>query len=163
MVRKDAAGNVIEVEAKREDYTVPPSGQYKLEITGFAKPFQMPRNAEYGGGEQTMTRLEFTIRSDKGNGRMFSQMVGLSFGPKSKLGGIFGAARGKAISAGENIDMVDMLGLLFSSFVSHDKSKTGSVKVDDMGKPLYASVVIDTITPEANASAPSGSEEEIWN
>lgn len=164
MVRKDAAGNIVKAESKREDYSVPPAGQFDLEITGFAEPFQMARAAEFGGGEQTMTRLEFLIHGPKGAGRKFTQMVGLSFGPKSKLGGIYGGARGKPIDKGEEIDMINMIGLRFSSFVAHDKNQSGAVKVDAEGKPLYASVVIDTIVPKAGATAGvSGSDDEIWN
>lgn len=158
MIRRNGA----KVESNRAEYTVPPKGQYTLELTGFAEPFEMPRAEQFGGGVQQMTRLEYTILSEKGKGKKFTQMVSFTIGSKSKMGQIISAARGKPIGAGESVDLLDIIGLKFTATVTHDKTKDGVVKVDADGKPLYASVVIDTIEPLSADGEAKESSDDGW-
>lgn len=81
---------LVQEEAQRNLYVIPPKGEYEFMITGYALPFEMliqPQHRKPDGPErQTMTRLEFTITEGKGKGKLFTVMVGFSLGPQSNLG-----------------------------------------------------------------------------
>lgn len=77
---------LVQEEAQRNLYVVPPKGEYTFQITGYALPFEMQKGEQFGGGTQTMTRLECTIVEGKGKGKMFTVMLGFSLGQKANLG-----------------------------------------------------------------------------
>jgi hypothetical protein len=134
-------GNKLVKEQRVENlYIVPPKGEYQFQITGYAEPFEMPRAVEYGGGMQTMTRVELTITEGKGKGRMFDQLWGCTIGPKSNLGKFLRAMK-VPVAANENgeFDLDNIIGYIGSGYV------TASDAVDNQGKPRYARLAIDTV------------------
>ncbi len=160
IVRKDANGALVITESKREDYAVPPEGEYEWEITGFAEPFEMAKAAEFGGGMQTKTRLEFTILSGKGQGRKFNQMFTWSVGAKATLGQLIAKVRGQGLSSGESFDLTDLLGMKGKSYVNHSLDLGGKVKTGPDGKPLYAEVAVKTIRPLSSGATPATDEND---
>lgn len=141
MVRRDESGATIEVEVRREEYTVPPEGTYDLEITGFAKPFEMTSELY---GESVKTRVEFAIVAGKGNGHRFTDLYTWTVGPKSNLGKLIGKARGMEIPKG-SVDVVELIlprpPIRLTAYVSNSEDR------DDQGRPKYARVVLDSVKP----------------
>lgn len=130
LVKETRAGNI---------YVVPPKGEYQFEVTGYALPFEMPKSEEYGGGTQTMTRVEFTIIDGKGAGKMFDQMWGFSNGPKSNLGRFLRAMKVDLTPIDGSWDLDRMIGYTGSGYV------TPSDNLGDDGKPKYARLSLDTV------------------
>jgi hypothetical protein len=159
IVRKTASGALSITESKREDYSVPPEGEYEWEITGFAEPFEMAKSAEFGGGMQTKTRLEFTILSGKGQGRKFNQMFTWSVGSKATLGQLIAKVRGQGVGLGETFELTDLIGMKAKSYVNHSVDLGGHIKTGPDGKPLYAEVAIKTIRPLTASGAPAAAED----
>lgn len=135
-------GKLVQEAAQRNIYVVPPKGEYAFEITGYALPFDMPKAEQYGGGMQTMTRLEFTITEGKGIGKMWTELLGFSIGEKSNLGKLL---RKLNVDLNPNErgewDLDRAVGYRGKGYV------VPSDKLDDMGKPKYARLSIDTVEP----------------
>jgi len=144
-------GKLVVEDGQRNLYIVPPKGEYEWEITGYALPFEMKKSAQFikpGESEYaTKTRLEITITSGKGAGKMFTEMFGFSIGPRSTLGKLLRALNVSlepdAVTRQWDLDRV--IGYKGKSYVTHGQDATGAVKLDDQGKPKYASIVIDTV------------------
>jgi len=145
------SGKLVVEDGQRNLYIVPPKGEYEWEITGYALPFEMKKSAQFikpGESEYaTKTRLEITIISGKGAGKMFTEMFGFSIGPRSTLGKLLRALNVSlepdAVTRQWDLDRV--IGYKGKSYVTHGQDATGAVKLDDQGKPKYASIVIDTV------------------
>jgi hypothetical protein len=153
---KGRDGNVTEEKVERNIYTVPPMGTYRLRLLRFAKPFELPKAEMYGGGTQTMTRLELMIVGGPGNGRLTCPMVSLSLGEKSKLGQIARAAIGRDLGAGEAFDLFSICHNLDQANDTHDFMATlkPSDQVDEQtGKPKHCNIVDKTITKVAAGGA----------
>lgn len=146
MVRK-VGDKLVKEDRRGELYIVPPKGEYELEITGYALPFEMARAIEYGGGTQTMTRLELTITSDKGKGKMFDLLYGCSMGQRSNLGKLLRRANVDLTPINGSFDLDRVIGYKFRSFAGPATDSSGNVKTGDDGKPKYAQVVVDTVEP----------------
>lgn len=144
-------GKLVVEEGQRNLYIVPPKGEYEWEITGYALPFEMKKSAMFikpGESEYaTKTRLEITITSGKGAGKMFTEMFGFSIGARSTLGKLLRALNVSlepdAVTRQWDLDRV--IGYKGKSYVTHGADSNGAVKLDDQGKPKYASIVIDTV------------------
>lgn len=121
-------------------YAVPPQGEYEFTITGYALPFELPKAAEYGGGTQTMTRLELTFK----NGKMTTLLFGFSIGPRSNLRKFLDAV---------GVDMSpDERGRWDLDYAIGYKAKglfKPSDKLNNEGKPKFAIVATEFITPVA--------------
>lgn len=118
-------------------YTVPPKGEYAFQITGYALPFEMEKSADYGGGTQTMTRLELTITEGKGAGKMCSILLGYSLGQKSNLGRFLRQL---------NVDLTPVNGKWDLDWAIGYRGKgwlLPSDKLDDFGKPKYVRLALD--------------------
>jgi hypothetical protein len=145
------SGKLVVEDGQRNLYIVPPKGEYEWEITGYALPFEMKKSAQFikpGESEYaTKTRLEITITSGKGAGKMFTEMFGFSIGPRSTLGKLLRALNVSlepdAVTRQWDLDRV--IGYKGKSYVTHGQDATGAVKLDDQGKPKYTSIVIDTV------------------
>lgn len=131
-------GKLVKEEASPNIYIVPPKDMYEFDVTGYAIPFEMPRDPEYGGGTQTMTRVELTITEGKGKGRMFTQMWGFSIHPKSNLG-IFLRKLSVPIPIVGGFDLDEMIAYGGRGYV------VPSDKLGDDGKPKYAKLSLDTV------------------
>lgn len=134
--RRNDAGQVVEVEAKREDWS-PPRGRYRLRWNGTSPTFELPN--QFKEGElQTKVSIEFLIL--KGNnltGRTFTELMTWSIHPKSTLGKLVGALRGAPIKPGDEVDPDTYIGTEFIA----------SVALDDKGK--YANVVPESVEPDS--------------
>ena len=120
-------------------YVVPPKGEYRFMITGYADPFEMPKSADYGGGTQVMTRIELTIIEGPGKGKMFDQMWGFTIGEKSNLGG-FLRRMGVDLSLRDGtFDLDRIIGYTGSGYL------TPSTTLGDDGKPRYTKLSIETV------------------
>lgn len=161
MLRKNEKGDLYQTESERSDYTAPPEGEYELEITAFAEPFEMPKAEEYGGGMQTKTRLEFTVLSGKGKGKKFAPMYTWTVGAKSTLGQLIAKLRGAPVAPGEDFDIADLIGTKFKAYVNHAiNKKSGQKSLDNTGKP-YPEITIPTIKL-LSADAAKAGEDDDW-
>lgn len=144
-------GKLVIEDGQRNLYMVPPKGEYEWEITGYALPFEMKKSAQFikpGESEYaTKTRLEVTITSGKGVGKMFTEMYGFSIGPRSTLGKLLRALNVSLAPdpVTREWDLDRVIGYKGKSYVTHGMDASGAVKLDDQGKPKYANIVIDTV------------------
>lgn len=138
---------LIQESAQRNLYVVPPKGEYEFQITGYALPFEMAKAEQYGGGTQTMTRIEFTITEGKGKGKMWTELFGFSIGEKANLGKLLRKLKvDLAADANGKWDLDRAIGYTGRGYV------VPSDKLDDEGKPKYARLSLDTVEP---VSAPA--------
>lgn len=147
-------GEPTEDRIERNLYTVPPLGTYRLRLLRFAKPFEMAKAAEYGGGTQTMTRLELKVIGGPGDGRKCAPMVSLTLGEKSKLGQIVRAAIGRNLGPGEEFNLYDVCHHLDPDNGGHDfmaTLKPSDKKDESTGKALHTNIVDGTIVPVESA------------
>jgi hypothetical protein len=142
-VRKDKKGNIVEHEQtpdERDAHVVPKKGEYRLKVRGFAKPFEMNRAEQFGGGVQTMTRLELELMNGRDKGKVCTLLTGLSLSPRSNLGKVFTAITGEDLSrGGVEYDLADMLGGEFSAYL------LPSDQTWDDGKPKGTRCSWDTV------------------
>ena len=146
-------GKIVVEEMQRNLYGVPKDGEYTLEITGIAEPFEMTSELY---GTQAKTRVEYTIRGGKGDGRMFTDLYTWSLGAKSNLGKIATAALGGVAPNVGQFELENLLGKQVKAYV------TQSERLDDNGKPLFAKVTIDTVKPVAAADDDEDEDEDGW-
>lgn len=132
-------GKLVKETSAANLYIVPPKGEYQFEVTGYALPFEMPKSADYGGGMQTMTRVEFTIVDGKGKGKMFTQLWGFTIGEKSNLGKFCRRMKIPMPNPGETWDLDNMIGYVGTGYV------TPGDDVGTDGKPKYAKLSLDTV------------------
>ena len=128
---------LVQEESQRNLYTVPPKGEYEFMITGYALPFDIPKAEEYGGGTQTMTRLECTITEGKGTGKMFTLMLGFSLGQKSNLGRLLRGFGVDLTPVDGKWDLDRAIGYTGKAFI------IPSDTLDEFGKPKYAKLALD--------------------
>lgn len=156
-VSRNAQGEIVEEEIDRSKYVVPPADTYRLRFKRFAKPFEMPKAEKYGGGTQTMTRLELEIVGGKGNGKKAAVLVGWAFGPRAAFGRVMRACERREIETGEEVDLFGLAEKEFSAYLqpSDDKDPT-------TGKAKYANMLRDTIkiAPDAADDGDTWDDEE---
>lgn len=147
-------GKLIVQDAPVGLYIVPPkAGTLDWKITGYALPFEMKRSPKFmkpGQSEyQTKTRLEFTITSGGGAGKMFTEMYSFSIGTQATLGKL--CRKLEVDLTPDPIthewDLDRLIGYEGRSYVGHGKDETGAVKLDDNKRPKYAQIVVDTVEP----------------
>ena len=150
-VYKDADGSIKEREQskeEREEQIVPPRGEYTFRVKAFAKPFEMARSEQFGGGVQTMTRLLLEI-VDGGSGKLKGQqttaLCSLSMSKRSNLGAVYMATTGESLEAGGTADPTKMLEKDFSVYAKQDK-------LDDNGNRTKTVLAWDTVE-KAGASS----------
>jgi hypothetical protein len=144
---KQRDGSVTEERIERNIYVVPPMGTYRLRLLRFAKPFELPKAEQYGGGTQTMTRLELMVVGGQGHGKLVTPMVSLSLGERSKLGQVARAAIKRDLGAGEAFDLFSVCHYWDQETDSHDfmaTLKPGN-SLDENGKPKHCNIVDGTI------------------
>lgn len=134
---------LVQEDAQRNLYTIPPKGEYEFMITGYALPFEMAIEEQYRQpgrpDRQTMTRLEFTITEGKGKGKMFTVLLGFSLGPKSNLGR-FLRQLDVDLSPDDRgqWDLDRAIGYRGKGYF------IPSEKLDETGKPKYVKLALDT-------------------
>jgi len=120
MYRLDERGQVVTVEAERDEYVKPKPGPYTLEVSGVSDPFEMDDTfASEAGKKKMMVRVELTVRDHAKvvrNGGTFSLLMKLSTHEKSTLGRVIRSIRGE-VQDGEAFDLTDILGGKFLGMV----------------------------------------------
>jgi hypothetical protein len=141
---------LVQETSQRNLYTVPPKGEYEFMITGYALPFEMAKSEQYGGGMQTMTRLEFTIAEGKGAGKMWTELFGFSIGEKANLGRLLRKLKvDLSPDASGNWDLDRAVGYVGKGYgVPSDKLD------EDTGKPKYFRLSLDTVEPVSAPERP---------
>lgn len=161
-VRRAADGS-LEKEEQSQDQraaqVVPPKGEYRLKVTGFAEPFEMPRAEQFGGGTQLMTRLELQIVGGRGDGKTTTVLCGwpTRIGPRSNLGKVYMATKNTGIPEGMKVDVADILGGEFEAYLRP------SDKLDDFGKPRYTVIAWDTVAPVGGSGETQSDDDDLWN
>lgn len=142
-------------------YTAPPTGMYRVKVTGIGDLWQQPKRAEWikrdpatgeiiGPTEDTMTRVEFEVMEGKGKGRRFSSRVNCVIGPKSNLGQVWMATVG---AIPKKIEITDLLDKELSIYVERNEG------VDQSGnKVFYANPTWST----AKAVGASTESDDEW-
>ena len=143
----DSDGNPVYEEKKFDDYVVPPAGQYRLKLTGFAEPKEaaIPEIYQKDGGPKTKmeTRLELEIMDGPGKGHMWiCSYVTFSLGDRANAFNLYVATLcdGDKKNAPQQRDWDDMLQKEFMGYVTNPKIK-------DDGTPLRAALSWDTLSP----------------
>lgn len=144
MNRRNPQGEIFQLLPHPQEYAVPPRGLYgRFQLTGISDTFELV-SAQYG--PSTKVRLEFLIVkvSDAASkyleGKRFTELYTWTVGPKSNLGQLFGALRGKPIQPGEDVDPDDYID---TSFVT---STTLQISAD--GQKQYPGISRDAIAPD---------------
>ena len=153
----DQAGDPIYEETDRATYVVPTRGEYTLKVTGFSRPwteaipdkFRKPN----GPTETTKTNLELEIVDGRGKGKRFLwsfQTFSLACGDNpANLARVYMAAvlNGEKIPRGKQVFFEDMFNKPFVAYV------VPSDATNDQGKPKYATLSKETITPVPEATS----------
>lgn len=167
-VRK-VGDEIVEVEQTKDEWmacVVPPPGQYRLRITGFAVPFQTPnkykgqvdKNGRMDERDFLMkTKLDLVIVGGPGDGKHVliwapwpSRMT-----PGTNIGRVFFAATGYDPDGTQDMyDPVDMLGCEFLAFVQ------GSEGLNEQGKPKTAVMLWESVKP---VSAEAVADAAAWS
>lgn len=142
----DAAGNPVYTEMTFDDYIVPAAGVYRLKLTGFAEPVDVPIKDEFrkpdGPTHKKETKLELEIMSDRGKGkRWVCNYVTFSLGDRANLFRVYVATvlDGDAKAATPQRVYDDMLGKEFEAYVNVSDKK------DEKGRPIRAMIAWDTV------------------
>jgi len=118
MYRLNGKGELVTVEADRDEYVNPKPGPYQLEVSGISDPFEL--DDIYNPGKmKTMVRVELTVRNHEKsarNGKTFSLLMKLSPHEKATLGRVIRAIRGE-VQDGETFELTDLLGGKFIGMV----------------------------------------------
>lgn len=148
-VYKAADGTFQEREQSQDERAqiqIPPKGEYRLKVVGFAVPFEMPRSADFGGGMQTMTRLLLEVAGGPAAGKRCTLLVSYAVSRRSNLGKIYGATVGMP-APGESWDPVLMLDQEFTAYLQPSKN------LDENGKPKGTDCSWDTVAAVGSAQA----------
>jgi hypothetical protein len=138
---------LVQETSQQNLYVVPPAGEYEFMITGYALPFQMrkqPQHIRPGESEfATKTRIEFTITEGKGKGKMFTDLYTFSLGAQAHLGNLLRRLKvNLEPNARGEWDLDNAIGYVGKGYV------TASEKLDEnTGKPKYAYLAVDTVSP----------------
>lgn len=150
-VYRDADGKIKEREQtkeEREEQVVPPRGEYTLRVKAFAKPFEMAKSEQYGGGTQLMTRLLLEIvEGGKANlkGMQTTALCSLAISKNSNLGRVYLATTGLSIDQGGTADPTLMLEKDFQVYLKQDK-------LDENGNRTRTAPAWETIARVGEAS-----------
>lgn len=158
-VQKTASGEIEEHEQtqdERQALQIPPKGEYRLKVKGFAVPFDMPRSQEFGGGMQTMTRLLLEVQGGPGAGKRTTLLTSYAVSRRSNLGRIYAATVGMP-SPGEDWDPVLMLEQEFTAYLQPSKN------VDEHGKPKGTDCSWDTVAAVGDASSAAATGTDDWS
>jgi hypothetical protein len=143
-VYRDTDGKIKEREQtkeEREEQIVPPRGEYTLKVKAFAKPFEMTKSEQYGGGVQMMTRLLLEV-VDGGKaslkGQQTTALCSLAISKNSNLGRVYLATTGKSIDQGGTADPTLMLEQEFQVYLKQDK-------LDDNGNRTRTAPAWETV------------------
>lgn len=170
MNRRDPqTGNLFQVTPGREEYAVPPQGTYgRFCITGISDTFELV-SAKYG--PQDKVRVEFEIIKVQDadakylEGRKFTGLYTWTVGPKSNLGALLGALRGKPVQPGEDVDPDDFIGTEFVTTTTLAYSADGSKSYPDVSAASIASgktVLSKWLTaPKQPELVPAGGVDEL--
>lgn len=160
---------IVEVEQTKDEWmacVVPPPGQYRCRIAGFAVPFQV-RNTYKGQLNKSgqvddreflmKTKLDLVIVGGPGDGKHVliwapwpNRMT-----PGTNIGRVFFAATGYSPDDKQDTwDPVDMLDCEFLGFIQ------GSETLNDQGKPKTAVMVWETVKP---ATAEAIADAAAWS
>lgn len=156
-VQRNEDGSIHEHEQtqdERQALQIPPKGEYRLKVKGFAVPFDMPRSQEFGGGMQTMTRLLLEVQGGPGNGKRTTLLTSYAVSKRSNLGRIYGATVGMP-APGEDWDPVLMLEQEFTAYLQPSKNQ------DENGKPKGTDCSWDTVAAIGEAAASTGTD-DTW-
>lgn len=135
---------LMQETSQRNLYTVPPKGEYEFMVTGYALPFEMAKGEQFGGGMQTMTRVEFTIIEGKGKGRMWTELYGFSIGEKANLGKLLRKLKVDLSPDDKGEwDLDRAIGYTGKGY------GVPSEKLGEDGKPKYFKLSLDTVEPVA--------------
>lgn len=143
-----------QTQEERQQLQVPPKGEYRLKIKGFAVPFEWQQKAEYGGGMREMTRLLLEVQGGPGNGKLLSLLCPFVVGKKSNLGKIYGATVGLP-APGEDWDPVLMLEQEFTAYLQPSKN------LDENSKPKGTDCSWDTVAAVGETAAATGTD-DTW-
>lgn len=136
MWRRDAAGELVKVERQGDEYQTPPRGtRARLQLSGISEVFEM--TSQYSDAPVEKIRVEFLIEKGTGNaakmleGKRFTEMMTWTVGPKSTLGKLLGALRGRDVTPGEQVNPDDFIGTSFVATVAvSEDGKWGKVVPD---------------------------------
>lgn len=166
--RNPKTGEIFQVIPGRDEYAVPPQGTYgRFKLTGISDTFELV-SPKYG--PQDKVRLEFEIlkvqdaESKYLEGRRFTGLYTWTVGPKSNLGALLGALRGKPIQPGEDVDPDKFIDTEFVTTTTLAHSADGSKSYPDVSHGSIASaktVLSKYLTaPRQPALVPAGGAEE---
>lgn len=152
----DQAGDPVYETVERSIYVVPTRGEYTLKVTGFSRPWVEDIPEKYrkpnGPTESTKTNLELEIVEGRGKGKRFLwsfQTFSLSCGDNpANLARVYMAAvlNGEKIPRGKQAFFEEMFDKPFVAYV------VPSEATNDQGKPKYATISKETITPVPEAT-----------
>lgn len=132
---------------EREAITYPPDNQYRFTVVGVSEFFEMNKSEEFGGGVQTMIRLEFEISEGKAKGRKFQTICSAgSIGPKSNLRKLWNAAE-LVVPEGGDVDLTELIGCTVQGYV------TVKEKIVDGQARKHTNISWDTLKPVASGSS----------
>lgn len=160
-VYKDPAdGKIKEREQskdERQEQVVPPRGEYVFRIKAFAKMFEMPKSAQYGGGTQEMTRLLLEVvsgPSSKVEGQLTSVLCTRAMSRGSNLGKVYMKSTGLDLDPQMgSADPTKMLEKCFSVYAKQDK-------LDDSGNRKNTSLAWDTVERADGKPEPAADGDE---
>lgn len=172
MYRRDANGAVVSVMPDIGEYQTPPKGtRARMTLSGISEEFEL--TSQFSEQPVTKVRVEFTIDKVSGNAKMlegkrFTDLYTLSTGPKSNLGKLLGALRGREIAKGEDVDIDAFIGASFVTVttqsadgqyagISVDGIELASIRLPEGGsEPLPPALQPD---PPVEAVDPFGLDE----
>lgn len=144
----DKDGNPIYEERTFDDYTIPPAGQYRMKLTGFAEPQEVPDNFNEGK-TKVETKLEIEIMDGPGKGHKFVvSWVTFSLGDRANAFHLYVATLCDGDKKKAPMQRVwdDMIDKEFMGYVTNPKMK-------DDGTPARAGLSWDTLAPVKEGAA----------
>lgn len=145
----DSAGNPVYDEKTFDDYKIPPAGQYRMKLTGFAEPQEVESTWEGKTSTKVETKLEIEITDGPGKGHKFIvSWVTFSLGDRANAFKLYVATNcdGDKSKAPQQRNWDDMIGKEFMGYVTNPKMK-------DDGTPARAALSWDTLTPVKEGAA----------
>lgn len=146
-----------ETKEEREKCVVPPSGIYDLKIKAFSRTFEMPKDAQYGGGTSVNTRLlcEIIPPTARGVGKRLTLLSTWALSKNSNLGKVYTAATGIQLNRGEKGNPVNLLEKDFQVYLKQDS-------LGQDGKPSYNRPSWDTVKPAGGGETAIGADAD-WD
>ncbi len=141
-----------QTKEEREAFQIPPRGEYRLKVKGFAEPFERPKDAKYGGGMQEKTILLLEVQGGPGNGKRCTLWATYVFSKGSNLGKVFQAVTKRPIMPGDVPDPVEMLEGEFTAYLQPSQN------LDENGRPKGTDCSWDTVAAIDSAAAATGND-----